>query len=377
MPAGRESDACQPRDAKLTATPRAIALYLPQFHPIAENDAWWGPGFTEWTNVTRARPLFRGHYQPHLPADLGFCDLRSPDVRFAQAELARTHGISGFCYYHYWFSGRRLLERPFEEVLTSGQPEFPFCLCWANESWTRRWLGEEREVLLKQEYSPEDDENHGRFLARAFADPRYIHHHGRPLFLVWRPKHLSDPAGTVERIADAVESQGVSRPFFLGVDSHCPGADCRTVGFDATMTFAPQLGALPEALVDGFSASRLLRNARRGIADGSTKVFPYRQAIESIAHLRTGARAAPCAFVGWDNTPRRGRNGVVIADSDAEAFGDDLRACVRLARDWDSAEPLVFINAWNEWAEGCHLEPDQKNGRAYLEQVRAAMIAAR
>ncbi len=143
------------------------------------------------------------------------------------------------------------------------------------------------------------------------------------------------------------------------------------------MTFAPQLGVLPEALVDGFSCEPLMRNARRGIADGTAKVFRYRQAIESIAYLRTGARAAPCAFVGWDNTPRRGRNGVVIANTNVEEFGDDLRACVRLARDWDSAEPLVFINAWNEWAEGCHLEPDQKNGRAYLEQVRAAMIAAR
>jgi lipopolysaccharide biosynthesis protein len=357
------------------AAPKAIALYLPQFHPIPENDSWWGPGFTEWTNVTRAVPLFRSHYQPRFPADLGFCDLRSPDVRLAQAELARSHGVSAFCYYHYWFSGRRLLQRPFDEVLASGEPDLPFCLCWANESWTRRWLGEEREVLMRQEYSAEDDERHGRFLARAFADPRYVRHHGRPLFLIWRPKHLPEPRATVERIAAAVEREGVTRPFFMGVDSHCPGEDCRTLGFDATMTFAPQLSFLPQALSDGFSATRLLRNARRGALNGRTKIYGYRELLESLTGLRSGARAAPCAVVGRDNTPRRGRNGVVIETASPAAFGDDLRHCVRLAQKWDPQEPLLFINAWNEWAEGCHLEPDQRNGKSYLEHVRAAMTA--
>ena len=357
------------------AKPRTIALYLPQFHPIPENDSWWGTGFTEWTNVTKARPLFRGHYQPHLPSDLGFCDLRVPEVRSAQADLAQSNGIDGFCYYHYWFSGRRLLHRPFDEVLASGAPDFPFCLCWANEPWSRRWTGEAREILMPQEHSAADDEAHGRFLVQAFADRRYIRHHDRPLFLIWRPKHLPDPRGTLDRIAARVAAEGLPRPFFMGVDSHCPGTDCRELGFDATMTFAPHLGVLPGAVDDGFSTERLLRNRRHGRLDGRLKIYDYDEVIQSVSRLRLDGRAAPCAFVGWDNTPRRGRNGVIITGNTPEKFGNDLRYCVRLAREWDSAEPLVFINAWNEWAEGCHLEPDQRFGKAFLEQVSAVLAA--
>jgi lipopolysaccharide biosynthesis protein len=359
----------------MTPNVRAIALYLPQFHPIPENDAWWGRGFTEWTNVTKARPLFQGHYQPHLPADLGFCDLRVPEVRAAQADLARQNGIHGFSYYHYWFGGRRLLNRPFDEVLASGAPNFPFCLCWANEPWSRRWTGEERDILMPQDHSAEDDEAHGRFLARAFADPRYIRHHGRPLFLVWRPWQLPHPVQlTLDRIAATVEREGLPRPFFLGVDSHCPRVDTRTLGFDSTMTFAPNLGYLPGGSSDGFSFSRLQRNVTRGWFDGWRKAFDYQEVVDSLVPLRTGERpAAPCAFVGWDNTPRRGKNGVVIVGGGPDAFGADLRHCVELARKWDADEPLVFINAWNEWAEGCHLEPDQRFGTKFLEQVRSAL----
>src|SRR3954466_7812748 len=164
--------------------PRVIAFYLPQFHPIPENDEWCGKGFTEWTNVTKARPLFRGHYQPQLPTDLGFYDLRVAETRQAQADLAREHGIDGFVYYHYWFNGRRLLERPFNNVLASGQPDFPFALCWANENWTRVWDGGDSEILMPQEHSEADDRRHLQWLATAFADPRYVRVDGKPMFLV-------------------------------------------------------------------------------------------------------------------------------------------------------------------------------------------------
>ncbi len=182
------------------ARPRLVAFYLPQFHPTPENDAWWGRGFTEWTNVARATPLFAGHTQPRRPADLGFYDLRLPDTRAAQAELAQQYGIEAFCYYHYWFHGKRLLHRPFDDVLSSGEPDFPFCLCWANEPWGRSWTGNDQQLLMPQEYSPADDVEHARFLANAFADPRYLRTGGRPVFLIYRPSHLSAPAATIDAI---------------------------------------------------------------------------------------------------------------------------------------------------------------------------------
>src|ERR1035438_6297622 len=189
--------------------PRAIAFYLPQYHPIPENDAWWGKGFTEWISVTKARPLFKGHYQPQLPADLGFYDLRVPEARRAQAGLAREYGIHGFCYYHYWFHGKRLLERPFNDVLESGKPAFPFCLCWANENWTRRWDGKEEQVLLKQVYSIEDDIQHIRALLPVFKDSRYIKVNGKPVFLVYRIGNLPAPAETLRRWREEAAKAGL------------------------------------------------------------------------------------------------------------------------------------------------------------------------
>ena len=188
---------------------RLIAFYLPQFHPIPENDRVWGKGFTEWTNVTKAKPLFRGHYQPHLPADLGFYDLRLPEARQAQAELAQEYGIYGFCYYHYWFNGKRLLQRPFDEVLQSGEPAFPFCLCWANEHWTRAWDGDLNGVTVEQRYSEEDDRNHIHWLLTAFRDRRYIRLNGRPLFLVYRAHDLPSPLRTTTLWREEAQKAGV------------------------------------------------------------------------------------------------------------------------------------------------------------------------
>ena len=336
-----------------SALARLIAFYLPQFHPIPENDEWWGRGFTEWTNVAKAQPQFPGHYQPHVPAHLGFYDLRVSDAREAQAALARKYGIEGFCYWHYWFSSKRLLDRPFNDVLTGGRPDFPFCLAWANETWSRRWLGEEKEILIKQTYGHDDDVKHARWLVKAFSDPRYIRVRNRPLFLIYRPRDLPDPARTVETLRAECRRHHIAEPFLVGINSHGSG-DAKDLGFDESMDFEPQLGAMPNPLAEGL------------------KIYDYnvgRQKMKAIKNPRAGF---PCIFVSWDNTARRSENGIVFINSSPESFESGLRDLVENAQTKPCDERIVFINAWNEWAEGNHLEPDQKHGLAYLEAVRRA-----
>ena len=350
--------------------PLLVAFYLPQYHPIPENDAWWGKGFTEWTNVTKARPVFRDHYQPHLPADLGFYDLRVAESRDAQAALAREYGVQGFCYFHYWFNGKRLLERPFNEVIASGRPDFPFCLCWANESWSRRWLGEERDVLMEQTYSQEDDLVHADWLGHAFADNRYIRVGGRPLLLVYRPTHLPDANRTVELWRSVFKRQGVGDPYLVGVDAHCPGFDCRQPGFDTTFAFTPQLSALPGWSGDGWKLKRFLHNMKLRTRNGRTKVYDITEARHAMAQIPRDFPHVRCVFVGWDNTPRRGSDGIVMINATAEEFGAALRSVIDDMALSAEGDNLLFLNAWNEWAEGNHLEPDQRFGRGYLEQVK-------
>lgn len=370
---GRRGD-LQPDKARKAA--KAIAFYLPQFHPIPENDQWWGNGFTEWSNVSKAKPLFEGHYQPHVPSDLGFYDLRLPEARKAQADLARDAGIFGFCYYHYWFNGKRLLERPFNEVLESGEPDFPFCLCWANESWSRRWLGEERDILQAQTYSEEDDQNHSGWLAQAFADMRYIKIDGRPLFLVYRPKDLPDPLATTRTLREVCVASGLRDPYLVGVNSHCWNTDCRELGFDHTLLFMPQLGNLPEFMNDDLSETKRERNLKFGIDSDKLKLYDYLESVESMLSNPTqySHPVIPSMFVRWDNTPRRGENAVVLVHESPDQFERCLRKAVDLVDDESMPEKLIFINAWNEWAEGNYLEPDDRFGRAYLEAVRNVVV---
>jgi len=353
----------------ITNKARLVALYLPQFHPIPENDLWWGKGFTEWTNVAKARPLFKEHYQPHIPADLGFYDLRLPETREAQAELARAHGIEGFCYWHYWFNGKRLIERPFNEILASGRPDFPFCLAWANESWSRRWLGEERDVLIEQTYSRDDDLRHALWLLDVFADPRNIRINGRPLFLVYRPKHLPEPERTVDTIRNECVTRGLPDPFLVGIDAHCRNFDCRQIGFDGTMKFEPQLGLLPNFATDEPMFSKLVANLGKGIASSRLKVYDYEDARKIMNSELPTHPYYPSIMVGWDNTPRRGANGIVVVNNSPEAFATGLTEIIKNAEQKPYEDRLIFLNAWNEWAEGNHLEPDLQNGSEFLRNV--------
>lgn len=339
---------------------RFLAFYLPQFHPIPENDVWWGRGFTEWSNVVRAEPLFEGHHQPQIPADLGFYDLRLPEARLAQAELARAHGIDGFVYHHYWFGGRRLLERPFNEVLRTGAPDLPFALCWANEPWTSRWNGRDSAFLVQQTYSAADDEDHIRFLIEAFADERYIRVNGRPLLLIYTMRALPEPLRTVDRFGAACDRAGVPRPWIVKCDTFLDDTDPAALGADASCDFPPH-GAPALARVE----ARLEPVAH--------DIIDYDELATAMVR-RPPVRWTryPTVIPSWDNTARRGEGGAtVVAGSDPSRYERWLvEASQRIRAEVDDG--IVFINAWNEWAEGAHLEPDQRWGRGYLEATLRA-----
>lgn len=354
---------------------RAIAFYLPQFHPIPENNKWWGKGFTEWTNVAKAKPLFKGHYQPHLPADLGFYDLRLPEARQAQADLAQEYGINGFCYYHYWFNARRILDRPFNEVLKSGTPGFPFCLCWANENWTRAWDGRSGEVLLEQHYNDEDDFAHINWLVQAFRDSRYIRVDDKPLFLVYRSSNMPDPLRTTSIWREESLKQGIGDIFLCRVESLSQERNIHPNdhGFDAAVDFQPDWSNMGKALRKSFGWKVL---QRLGISDRSflkNAIYDYEAYIESMLdrsepeYLRF-----PCVTPIWDNSARRCIDAVILKNALPDVYEVWFR---RLIEKHSSSHQhnLIFINAWNEWGEGCHLEPDQKHGRAYLEATKRAM----
>lgn len=358
-----------------TASPelKFIAIYLPQFHPIPENDEWWGKGFTEWTNVTKSKPRFRGHYQPQLPADLGFYDLRLPEARKAQAELAREYGVSGFCYYHYWFHGKRLLERPFQEVLTSGEPDFPFCLCWANENWTRAWDGHEKSILMPQQYSPEDDLAHIRYLSKAFLDERYIRIDGKPLFFIYRSSQLPDARSTLDRWRTEARRLGVGDLFLVKVlryidESEDPLQD----GYDAAFEFHPHRRYLGSPQPNGILGRAIRKAGLHQQLYGGSHLFDYEAYFTRVLKRDPpDYPMIPCVLPSWDDSPRRTESSILLG-STPEKYKRWLSEASKqaLARPVGDGNSIVLINAWNEWAEGNHLEPCIKWGRRYLEATR-------
>lgn len=351
-----------------------LAIHLPQFHPIPENDEWWGKGFTEWTNVVKAKPLFRGHYQPHLPADLGFYDLRLLEAREAQAEMAEAFGIDGFCYYHYWFNGQRILERPVNEIVSSGKPNFPFCLFWANETWEGRWHGltKEKRVLIKQEYSEKDDLEHIRWLAEVMSDKRYFRAGNRPVFVVYRPFDLPNPRKTSDIWRNELTRLGLPEPYLIASDSHALHQDPTTYGFDAGLQFTAQL-----IVLDCFEKNnlkhklkRFILNLRQGILSANLHVYDYQDSVRKM--LRNVPWPAHKSIIpSWDNTARAGKKGVVLTGSTPSKFEELLYELSQKTIDSLPADRRVlFISAWNEWAEGNHLEPDMRHGKGYLEAVK-------
>jgi hypothetical protein len=348
---------------------RLIALYLPQFHPIPENDEWWGKGFTEWTNVVKAKPLFRGHYQPHIPADLGFYDLRISETRLAQAEMAQAYGIEGFCYYHYWFGGRRLLERPLDEVLRSGEPDFPFCLAWANATWSGVWHGCPHKILIEQTYpGPKDDESHFYILLKAFTDKRYLKVDGKPMFLVYVPKDLPNPRRTTDLWRELALKEGLKGLYLVAMQVQ--PWDHSELGFDAAARH--NLGMLPKIFDSQgpWGIRRLIRAWER--RNGYPRVvYPYKKAIQFL-NITEASRIDlhPIVIPNWDNTPRCGQSGWVLTNSHPELFRMHLHEAIKQVKDKPQDCRIIFIKSWNEWAEGNYLEPDLKSGRAYLEVIK-------
>ena len=346
---------------------RVIAFYLPQFHPIPENDEWWGRGFTEWTNTAKAKPMFRGHYQPHIPADLGFYDLRVPETRIAQAEMAKEYGIEAFCYYHYWFAGKRLLERPFAEVLESGEPTFPFCLCWANQTWSGIWYGDPNRVLIKQTYPGfGDHEKHFYTLLEAFLDKRYMTIDNKPIFLIFRPQDIPDVNKVVDYWREMALKSGLKGLYLVGVFSSSSWIP-QQHGFDASV-----LHHLPirRPWVSRRKPIKWLKNKYWEKTNKPT-VYSYEKVLLDIIYEKIPQKENyPCLIPNWDNTPRSGSNGLVLHGSTPELFRIQVRKALEIINDSQLEHKIIFIKSWNEWAEGNHLEPDLKFGKAYLEVIR-------
>ena len=348
---------------------RIVAFYLPQYHPIPENDLWWGEGFTDWTNVRRATPVFEGHNQPRIPTSLGYYDLRNLETHHSQAALARAHGVAAFCYYAYWFGGRRLLEAPLDIVGANPDLAMPYLICWANEPWSRRWDGGNGEVLMAQQHHPAGDAGFIDEFATHMADSRYLRIDGRPLLLIYRARLLVDPRRTTDGLRERALALGLGDLYLAMVQSF-DDRDPRPLGFDAAVEFPPH-GLWPRR-----SASSRLVVPRVGFR-GS--LLDYRAVVS--ASLSKAPPPYPWfrgVMPGWDNTPRRGMDAKVFIGSSPETFRAWLEETLRFTYTFRrGSERLVFINAWNEGAEGAYLEPDVSDGNLNLEAVASALRSTR
>ena len=381
---------------------RVIALYLPQFHPTPENDRWWGPGFTEWTNVAKAKPLFRGHQQPRIPADLGFYDLRLPETREQPAQLAREAGVEGFCYYHYWFgNGRQLLERPLQEVVASGKPDFPFCICWANHTWSnktweRKSAVQKNSVLMEQTYpGTEDDIAHFNTLLPMFKDRRYMTVDGKLIFAIYDPfgfKNVQQFIATWRRLA---EENGLPGFHFIGMTPStltirtAPDGTLQRVmpnlessaeiyrrvldlGFDAVNSLGKRRG---EMLYEGKwknIAKTVLRHI--GFPTGSMR-YDYERTVRNyFAPEDTWENVYPSILPQWDRTPRVASMDGVYVNATPEKFENHIRLALSLIKDKQPEHRILFLKSWNEWGEGNYVEPDMEWGHGFIDAIHNAVL---
>lgn len=358
---------------------RVLAYYLPQFHPIPENDKWWGKGFTEWTNVGKAKPLFPGHYQPRVPADLGYYDLRVPEVREEQARMAREAGVEGFVYWHYWFgNGKRLLERPFNEVLASGKPNFPFAVAWANQTWSGSLHGLVKgETLIEQEYGGETDYiAHFNALLPAFKDKRYITCDEKPIFMVYDPYSVPDMTGFIQLWQRLAKESGLKGIYFVALcqnyyfDSEKEAfyKEMKACGFDAINVINLQVHRTQIQFL-----RRIWYKICRTIFR-TPQLLDYDDRAFMPEICFSNDNIFPCVVPNWDHSPRSGRKGTVMLGSSPEKFQKTMHTMVEKVQHKPENKRFIFIKSWNEWGEGNYLEPDLRYGHAWLDALKKEVL---
>lgn len=356
---------------------RIIAINLPQYHPFKENDEWWGKGFTEWTNVTKAKPRYHGHYQPHLPTETGFYDLRLPEARQMQADMARQYGIYGFCYYHYWFNGHQLMERPINDILESKKPDFPFMLCWANENWSRNWDGGYKKILIEQNYNKEDDIAHMDYLCEnVFLDSRYIRINGKPVFAVYKPFLFPNIKETIATWREVAKKYNFELYLIASNFGYISSKQATQWGFDALFDFQPiNAGNFRSYKYNPISVFK--KKILHKIFPHLPIYYSYKKYISYQIKrplISESEKIYPCVSPGWDNSPRRvGQTFFAYKGNTPSLYYKWLKTTLKRFIPFSKDENLVFINAWNEWAEGNHLEPDIKWGKQFLEATKKAI----
>ncbi|MCX8128612.1 MAG: glycoside hydrolase family 99-like domain-containing protein [Clostridia bacterium] len=346
---------------------KIIAMHLPQFHRIPENDKWWGTGFTEWVNVRNSKPVFEGHNQPRVPYNEYYYDLTDREARVWQAQLAKKYGIYGFCYYHYWFNGKKLLEKPIEALLEDKEPDFPFCLSWANEPWSRAWEGKETQVLMPQVYGAEPEwKEHIDYLIKFFKDPRYIKIDNKPVFLIYRTSSIPDLDRMIELWTKEVKNSGLQGIYLIETLNSFQKVS-NTELSDAVMEFEPMF-TIKHEISPAAKIKRLL-NKKTGQPDilDFNSIWNIILKRRNVYGKKTIFRGA---FSGWDNSPRKGKKATILKHGSPGKFGHYLRQLAQQKTRININEDYIFINAWNEWAEGAYLEPDCSTGFAYLEEIK-------
>jgi len=361
---------------------KIIAFYLPQYHPIPENDEWWGTGFTEWTNVCKAKPLFRGHYQPKIPADLGYYDLRLPEIREAQAKMAKDAGVYGFCYWHYWFgNGKRLLERPFNEVLLSGKPNFPFCLGWANESWEAKvWNSKsttKNKVLIEQQYlGKEDNELHFYSMLQAFKDSRYITIDKKPLFLIYKPFKYKEIDEFIEQWNNLAKINGIEKGFYFvaHTENFKDYHDLINKGFDA-ITISPISRAVTNYYLSKSKIHEIIDKVKSKFFRMPI-IINYKNAYQAFVNKNedTLENVIPTILPNWDHSSRSGKNAWILHNSTPQLFKNNIKNALECTKNKDEEHNIIFLKSWNEWGEGNYMEPDLKYKHGYIDALRSQIL---